>query len=168
MDIAVRPAAATEAKVLALFSEACFRETFGYLFPDEAMDQLCARAFTPAALAALIAEGAWVAEGPEGWLGYAALSTAPCPLPGLPSPQLELRRLYVAARWHGLGISGPLMEAFLAEARARGARAVWLEAFKGNPRALGFYRRWGFQDLGGEDRVPPGLRLPHRTLGLVL
>ena len=168
MDIPIRKLAPVEAKALAMFSESCFRETFGYLFPDEAMDLLCSRAFTPPVLGALIEKGSWVAEGPEGWRGYVALSTDPCPIPGLPEPHLELARLYVTTRWHGQGVSGPLMTAFLDEARGRGTRGVWLEAFEGNPRALGFYRRWGFQDLGGQVQVREGVHLPHRVLGLAL
>lgn len=168
MDIPVRRVDPGEAKDLAAFSEALFRETFGYLFPEEAMDHLCARAFTPAALGILIGQGAWVAEGGGGWSGYAALSTDPCPVPGLPEPSLELARLYVARQWHGHGVSGALMAAFQEEARRRGARGLWLEAFEGNPRALGFYRRWGFHDLGGKVEVKEGVHLPHRILGLAL
>lgn len=171
MAITVRKVAPTETKALAMFAEACFRQSFGYLFPDEALDSLCARAFAPALLEALIAQGAWVAEaaeGSEGWRGYAALSLDPCPVPGLAEPHLELSRLYVDATWQGQGISDALMEAFMAEARQRQARAVWLEAFEGNPRALHFYARWGFQDLGGRDSLREGLRLPHRILATQL
>ena len=165
MPITIRKVAATEAPALAQFAQTCFRETFGYLFPDEAMDTLCLKAFTPAVLAALIEQGAWVAQAKEGWRGYLALSLEPCPVSGLAEPHLELSRLYVTSPWHGTGVADALMKTFLAEARARGMQAVWLEAFQGNPRALGFYGRWGFTDLGGRDQVREGLRLPHRILG---
>jgi GNAT superfamily N-acetyltransferase len=168
MDIPVRKVAPGEAKGLAAFAESCFRETFGYLFPEQAMDHLCSRAFAPAVLGALIDQGAWVAEGPEGWRGYVALSTDPCPVDHLPEPHLELARLYVARQWHRQGVSGALMAAFMDEARRRGTRGVWLEAFEGNPRALGFFRRWGFQDLGAQVQVKEGVHLPHRILGLTL
>ena len=165
MPITIRKVDVAEAASLAQFAEVCFRETFGYLFPEEAMDAVCARAFAPAVLAALIEKGAWVAEAPEGWRGYLALSLDPCPVAGLAAPHLELSRLYVAMPWHGTGVSDALMEAFLADARRQGMQAVWLEAFQGNPRALGFYSRWGFEDLGGRDSLREGLRLPHRILG---
>jgi GNAT superfamily N-acetyltransferase len=168
MDGMIRKVAPGEAKALAVYSESLFRETFGYLFPDQAMDLLCARAFTPAALAARIEKGAWVAQGPEGWRGYATLSPDPCPLSGLPAPAFELGRLYVSSPWHGQGVSGELMAAVLAEVRGRGGRSLWCHAFEGNPRALAFYRRWGFQDLGGQTLVREGIHLPHRVLGLGL
>jgi diamine N-acetyltransferase len=72
----------------------------------------------------------------------------------------------VTGPWQGKGVSGTLMTAFLDAARGRGARGIWLEAFEGNPRALGFYRRWGFRDLGGRQvQVQDGVHLPHRILG---
>jgi GNAT superfamily N-acetyltransferase len=166
MDIPVRKAVPAEARELAAFSEACFIEAFGYLFPEQALDQVCRRAFAPEAAAALIDRGAWIAEGPTGWLGYAALAPEACPVQGVPAPHLQLARLYVAGPWQGKGVSGALMTAFLDEARRRGARGIWLEAFEGNPRALGFYRRWGFRDIGGRQvQVQEGVHLPHRILG---
>lgn len=164
MPVTIRKVEAAEAPALAQFAETCFRETFAYLFPEEAMDALCLRAFTPGILGALIEQGAWVAQAGEGWRGYLALSQDPCPVAGLPEPHLELSRLYVTTPWHGTGVSDALMATLLAEARRRGTRAVWLEAFQGNPRALRFYTRWGFQDLGGRDALREGLRLPHRIL----
>lgn len=96
MDIPIRKAPPGEAKEFAAFSEACFIESFGYLFPEQALDHLCRRAFAPEAAAALIDRGAWIAEGPAGWAGYAALAPEACPVQGLPEPHLQLARLYVA------------------------------------------------------------------------
>jgi GNAT superfamily N-acetyltransferase len=169
MAMAVRRVDPAGARDLAAFAEACFREAFGYLLPDQALDRLCRRAFAPEAMAALVGRCAWIAEGPAGCLGYAGLGAEPCPVAGLPDPCLQLARLYVAGPWQGRGVSGALMSACLGEARRRGARSLWLEAFEGSPRALGFYRRWGFQDLGGlQVRVQEGIHLPHRILGLAL
>ena len=162
----VRRGDPAEAEALALFAEARLRETFGPLFPEEAMDILCSKAFARSVLEGLLAAGTWVAEGSEGTVGYLALAEAPCPLEGLAPPLLELSRLYVAPTWQGRGVADALMTAFLDEARARGAQGVWLEAHEGNPRALRFYQRWGFRDLGGKVRLVEGVRLPHRILGL--
>ncbi|BDU76522.1 GNAT family N-acetyltransferase [Mesoterricola sediminis] len=167
MDVAVRRAEAGEARELGLFAEACFREAFGYLFPEDALDLVCARAFAGPLMEELVRDAAWIAEGEGGWRGYAALAARPCPAPGLPGPQAELSRLYVTAPWQGRGVSGALMTAVLAEARRRGCRSVWLEAFEGNPRALRFYGRWGFHDLGGSIKDREGIHLPHRILGTV-
>lgn len=164
MSFTVRRAVPQEAHALGIFAEACFREAFGYLFPEEALDLLCSKAFTTPMMEGLIGHGAWVAEGAEGWRGYAAANPAPCPAEGLEAPHLELSRLYVATPWMGQGVSDALMTAFMEEARRRGVAGVWLEAFEGNPRALGFYKRWGFRDLGARVQVREGLHLPHRIL----
>jgi ribosomal protein S18 acetylase RimI-like enzyme len=164
----IRRADPSEAEALARFAEARFRETFGPHFPEEAMDLLCSRAFARPVMAGLLAAGTWVAEGPGGCLGYLALATDPCPLEGLSFPQLELARLYVAPAWQGRGVGDALMTAFQEEARNRGAGSVWLEAHEGNPRALRFYQRWGFRDLGGKVRTVEGVPLPHRILGCPL
>jgi ribosomal protein S18 acetylase RimI-like enzyme len=59
-----------------------------------------------------------------------------------------LQRLYVDARWHGTGVARDLMDALLAIAEAGGADAVWLGVWAQNPRARGFYRKFGFADAG--------------------
>jgi GNAT superfamily N-acetyltransferase len=164
MTFNVRKAELHEGHTLGQFAEACFRESFGYLFPEEALDLVCAKAFSTPMMEGLIRNGAWVAEGAEGWRGYLALSLAPCPVEGLANPHLELSRLYVPAPWMGQGISDALMTVFMEEARARGSKGVWLEAFEGNPRALRFYKRWGFKDLAGRVQIREGLHLPHRIL----
>lgn len=168
MAITIRRLAAEEAATLAGFAETCFRESFGYLFPEEALENVCAKAFAAPLIATLIEQGAWIADSPSGWLGYVAMGLNPCPVHGLGEPHVELTRLYVSAPWHGQGVANELMKAFLDEARGRGFKAVWLEAFEGNPRALGFYARWGFRDLGGREQAREGVRLPHRILGTEL
>jgi ribosomal protein S18 acetylase RimI-like enzyme len=55
-----------------------------------------------------------------------------------------LDEIYVRDRGSGLG--GLLLERALVEARAAGARAVFLETEKHNRRVASFYRRHGFVD----------------------
>jgi GNAT superfamily N-acetyltransferase len=64
-----------------------------------------------------------------------------------PSP-IELWRFYVSQEWHGRGIAKPLMERVKVEARARGARTLWLGVWERNVRARGFYAKCGFTDAG--------------------
>jgi GNAT superfamily N-acetyltransferase len=154
-----------EGPELASFAEACFREAFRAHFEPKAMARLCARVFAPPILEGLLRSGVWLAEQDGEWQGYVALGALPCPLPELAIPALELARLYVTADWQGKGVADRLMGRFLAEAGDRGGRSVWLQAFEGNPRALAFYRRWGFIDFGPFELVCEGVLLPHRLLG---
>lgn len=61
---------------------------------------------------------------------------------------VELRRFYVAERWHGRGLADALMARVLADASPHGD-VLWLSAWQEAPRAVGFYRRHRF-DVAAE------------------
>lgn len=61
---------------------------------------------------------------------------------------VEISRFYVDQAWHGRGIAQRLMRAALDEARRVGARAVWLMVYEHNHRALAFYAKAGFREVG--------------------
>ena len=84
-------------------------------------------------------------------VGYAKLRE-PSPL-GLPEGQnpagrLEIERLYVAEDWLGTGLGAALMRATLALAEQLRCTAVVLGVWEKNDRALAFYRRFGFREIG--------------------
>jgi len=60
----------------------------------------------------------------------------------------ELRRLYVQERFTGRGVGRDLLRHAEKAAAARGAEMLWLTAWVGNARALSFYPRCGYDDLG--------------------
>jgi diamine N-acetyltransferase len=80
--------------------------------------------------------------------GYSHLATneAPGSVNG-PDP-LELKRFYVDRSWQGTGLAQLLMRATLDAAIAAGARTLWLGVWEHNPRAIAFYRKFGFVDAG--------------------
>ncbi|WP_109489059.1 GNAT family N-acetyltransferase [Occallatibacter savannae] len=85
--------------------------------------------------------------------GLALLVQAPAP-PEMPSPsQLELRRFYIDAPFHGRGVSHALMKATLSAASEMREPSVWLSSFSGNARAIAFYRRWGFRIVAEHDFI---------------
>lgn len=61
---------------------------------------------------------------------------------------VEISRFYVDQAWHGRGIAQRLMHAALLEARERGARTVWLMTYEHNHRALAYYAKEGFREVG--------------------
>jgi diamine N-acetyltransferase len=63
------------------------------------------------------------------------------------SAAVELRRFYVAPTRHGSGLADMLMARAVAIAQPRG-RALWLSVWEEAPRAVGFYRRNGFEVAG--------------------
>jgi len=90
---------------------------------------------------------------------YAYLRQAPVPAhvtteaPGQPGVAIELARFYVDAPWHGRGIAHAVMDAAIGEAAARGARTLWLGVWERNARAIRFYARRGFHDIGSQPFV---------------
>jgi ribosomal protein S18 acetylase RimI-like enzyme len=61
---------------------------------------------------------------------------------------MEVVRFYVDRPWHGRGVAHQLMAAAADAAQAAGARTLWLGVWERNPRAIAFYRKCGFEDVG--------------------
>ena len=77
----------------------------------------------------------------------------------------ELRRLYVQERFTGRGVGRDLLRQAEKAAAARGAEMLWLTAWEGNARALLFYPRCGYEDLGGTVYTIEGEDFPNRLFG---
>ncbi len=60
----------------------------------------------------------------------------------------ELRKLYVAPARHGSGIADELVRQALTSLERDRRAAVWLSVFSENPRAIAFYKKWGFRIVG--------------------
>jgi len=63
-------------------------------------------------------------------------------------PTAELSKCYVRAEAHGSGTAAALMAATLDAARERGAAGSWLGVNQENVRALRFYGKHGFEQVG--------------------
>lgn len=89
-----------------------------------------------------------LAERERHLIGFASIG-CPAHKPDVPAASgAELRRLYVQARFAGRGLGRELLRHAEAAARDRGARTLWLTAWVGNERALRFYPRHGYDDVG--------------------
>jgi len=60
---------------------------------------------------------------------------------------LEVRRIYATQEYIGKGVGKALMQAAIHEAEQRGCDSVWLGVWEKNPRAIGFYKKWGFKEV---------------------
>ncbi|WP_306601398.1 N-acetyltransferase [Geothrix sp. 21YS21S-2] len=147
----LRPAEPRDAAPLAALAERAFRDAFAAENTPGDMDLHCrasygeaiqAREFRDPGLATLV----WEHEGGLG--GFVQLRGGPAPacVPG--SSPWEILRLYVDRAWHGRGVAQSLMGTAIALAEAGGADQVWLGVWERNPRAIAFYRKWGFEAVG--------------------
>jgi len=64
---------------------------------------------------------------------------------------VELHRFYVDRAAHGRGVAGQLMLAAHNAARDLGGRHLWLGVWERNPRAIAFYAKSGFVQVGSHD-----------------
>ncbi|HYC62350.1 MAG TPA: GNAT family N-acetyltransferase [Thermoanaerobaculia bacterium] len=61
---------------------------------------------------------------------------------------VEIARFYVDRTHHGRGVAQSLMDAAQNAARALGGTTLWLGVWERNPRAIAFYEKCGFRDVG--------------------
>ncbi|MBC7947782.1 MAG: GNAT family N-acetyltransferase [Chitinophagaceae bacterium] len=61
---------------------------------------------------------------------------------------LEIERIYVVNEFHGKVVGQRLYEKAMEIARQRNATYVWLGVWEENPRAIKFYKKNGFLELG--------------------
>jgi ribosomal protein S18 acetylase RimI-like enzyme len=60
----------------------------------------------------------------------------------------EIRRIYLVEAWQGRGLAQELLAACIDVLRQRASSAAWLGVWERNPRAISFYRKYGFVEAG--------------------
>lgn len=148
LDARIRAAGPGDADALALVAQATFLEAYAGLVQVADMIAHCQTQNSAAAFGAALGEGAkaWLVEavGTDAPLGFALLTAT-----SLPDPQdgdIELKRIYVLDRCKGQGLAGALLDSVVAA--ASGHRRMMLGTNRDNARALGFYRKSGFEIVG--------------------
>ncbi len=169
MTWVIRLAVGSDAKELSELAERTFRDAFSALNSPENMDLHCATAYSPEVQAEEIANPdihTAVAESHGRLVAFAQLHLRPdTPLCVPASPSVELHRIYVERAFHGGGLARDLMEHVLEASDNHGAAAIWLGVWEHNPRAIRFYQRFGFSEVG--DHVFTVGTDPQRDLVLV-
>lgn len=157
-----------DARALAALAARTFEETFGRDNTPEDMAAHLERSYGEAQQGAELASPdvvTLVAEREGELVAYAqvrrASETPACVMAREP---VELWRFYVARAWQGRGVAGPLMLAALQAARDLGGASVWLSVWERNPRAIAFYAKCGFLDVGTKEFVVGSDRQTDRVL----
>ena len=148
---AIRRALPGDADALALVGATTFLESFAGVLHGQGIIEHCRRAHAPSRYEAWLGDptaALWLAEAAPGCapVGYAVLASPDLPMAD-PAHDLELKRIYVLARYQGSGTGQRLLEHALAHARAAGASRLLLGVYAGNARAQAFYLRHGFAHL---------------------
>jgi ribosomal protein S18 acetylase RimI-like enzyme len=150
-SIRIRSATPDDNALLARLGAQTFRDTFGPDNTAEDMAAYLAQAFGAEKQAAELVDPRTtflIAMFEEEVVGYARLREGPAPDCVSAARPIEIVRFYAAVSWIGRGVGAALMARCLEHARQRGCDVVWLDVWERNVRAIAFYRRWGFAEIG--------------------
>lgn len=150
-EMLIRRAEPADAEVLAELASRTFQEAFAAVNTPEDMALHVAGSFGPALQLAEITASdirtlLTVKDGQA--IGFVQLRSGTPPACVTSTDPVELWRFYIDRPWHGRGVAQQLMRAAIAEAKAMGAGSVWLGVWERNPRAITFYGKCGFVDVG--------------------
>lgn len=155
-SLVIRRGTPSDARALATFAAEAFSDTFAADNTPEDMAAYLAGAFGEAQQRTELADPACmvlVAECSGELAGYAMLRDGAVPRVATSAridAAMEMARLYAGRRWIGTGIGAALMQSCLEFAATRGCAWIWLGVWERNARAIAFYARWGFTDVGSQ------------------
>jgi diamine N-acetyltransferase len=153
--VSIRRAEPADAGPLADFAARIFDETFG---PDNRPEDMAAHLadrfgvrqqteeILDPGIVTLLVE-----DGDRRLIGFTQVTTLhPPPACVTGEAPVEVGRFYLDRSWHGRGLAQRLMAAALDAARLLGGETVWLTVWEHNPRAIAFYEKCGFRDVGSQ------------------
>jgi diamine N-acetyltransferase len=147
----IRYGTTEDAKMLSELGAKTFSDTFAKDNTPENLETYTKKAFSPEIqldelsqpnILFLIAE--W--EGTP--IGYAQLILNSRDTSTKGTNPMEIRRIYASHEHLGRGVGRELMLAAIQEARQRGCDCLWLGVWEKNQRAINFYKKWGFREVG--------------------
>jgi ribosomal protein S18 acetylase RimI-like enzyme len=146
MTITVRRAIATDAAALAELGERTFRDAFASGNTAENLEAYLSATYGPDQQRREI-------EDPDGVtllvdIGGELVAFAQLRRARTTHGDVEIARFYVDAKHHGAGLAQLLMRACVQAARELGGSVLWLGVWEHNPRAIAFYVKCGFRDVG--------------------
>lgn len=152
-EISLRPCSIDDAAKLALVGTATFLEAFAGVLDGNSLLLHCQKHHSAAAYEKYLADpdtNAWLAvvQPGDAPIGYAMLTTPDLPLPDLTSDDIELKRIYVFSRFRASGAGRLLLEQATNAPREAGKHRLLLGVHAENHRALAFYRKNGFEQVG--------------------
>jgi ribosomal protein S18 acetylase RimI-like enzyme len=147
----IRKACPSDAEQLAALARRTFIDTFGNDNTPEDMALHCRLSYSPEIQRKEIENPDWVTlvcEENGELAGYAQLRWEEFP-PCVGSDNAgEILCFYLDKAWHGRGVARQLMAASLDAFRQYGSDVVWLGVWKHNPKAIAFYHKVGFTEVG--------------------
>jgi diamine N-acetyltransferase len=153
----IRRGRVSDAAELAAFAARTFAEAFGDFTADDDLQAHLVATYRPDLQVREIADPTVItllALQDEGIVAYAQVRLNPSPPACVTLPDaVELQRFYADRSVHGTGLATRLMQRALDAARELGGRHAWLGVWEHNTRAMAFYRKAGFVEIGSTHYV---------------
>jgi ribosomal protein S18 acetylase RimI-like enzyme len=147
----IRHASSADNILLAELGAQTFAESFAADNTPENMSAYLADSFSPEKQARELTDPDsrfLIIELDRTAVGYVQLSFGHAPAAVLGRKPMEIVRIYARKEWIGRGVGTQLMKAALRQAERAGCDVVWLGVWERNSRAIAFYRKWGFEQVG--------------------
>ena len=150
--VRLRRATAEDAAMLSVVGSATFLEAYAWAMPGRDVAQFCLDQHTVELYARYLAKAdtriTLAVTGEDAPVGYVMVCAPDFEGFEVGPEDIELKRIYRLSLY-GAGRTGQrLMDAALADAREMGRKRVLLGTNAGNVRAIEFYRRNGFEEVG--------------------
>ena len=152
--VSLRAASAADANCLAVLATQVWLDTYATDGIRETIAAEILQSFAPQTIGALIIEPAVtfvLAENNSHLIGFAQWTTGARHARVNGVNPAELDRLYVQERVTERGVGTLLLESAERAARSQGVDAFWTQAWVYNDRALRFYAKHAYVDLGSTD-----------------
>lgn len=159
----IRHATPSDAAALAELGARTFRDAFGEQNRAEDMEEYVGRTYGEVQQRQELEDpknAALVVERDGVLIGFAQLRRD--------ADSVEIARFYVDRTHHGEGIAQELMQRCVEVARDLGAKALWLGVWERNPRAIRFYEKCGFVDIGSHPFLVGSDLQTDRLMSLVI
>lgn len=147
----IREAGFTDAGAIAVFAEEVFRDTFSGQNAPEDMNDHCRKSYAKEIQQKEISSAEYVTllvEDNHQLIAYAQIRWGEVPDCIVAPGAAELQRFYVHRDWHGKGVAQCLMPVCLEACKKRNTNVIWLGVWEDNPRAIAFYRKFNFHEVG--------------------
>jgi len=147
----IRYATTDDAKLLAEMGAKTFYDSFAKDNTPENIALYLEKSFSPEIQSIQLTDPQVVfliAELEDKPVGFAKLNLNRDHKSQVNKKTMELERIYAIQEFIGKGVGRELMQACIEEAKKQGCKSLWLSVWEKNPRAISFYGKWGFKEVG--------------------